>query len=74
MGRTLPLNLVILLLDDGGREGGQPGAEDLKPDCITLSKSVKGNGNIIELLTGCFSIYIGLPHMHDLSSQNILGG
>ena len=45
------------------REGGEPGAEDLRPGCITLPKSVKGDRNIVEtlVLAGCFSVYIGLP-------------
>lgn len=55
------------------REGGEPGVEDLRPGCITLSKSVKGDGNIIEILAECFSFYVGLPHVHDLSPQNIPG-
>lgn len=56
------------------REGGEPGVEDLRPGCIILSKSVRGDGNIIEILVGCFfSFYIGLPHVHDLSPQNIPG-
>lgn len=34
---------------EGGRE---PGAEDLRPGCKTLSKSVKGDGNVIQFIWG----------------------
>lgn len=45
----------------------------MRPSCIPLSKLVKEDGNITEMLVQYFSVCAGLPHMHDLSIQNIPG-